>query len=69
MTIWRSFRNAAPVATTSAALRIAGFERRVAIAFTFDAETVTIVRVFYGGRDYEALLCETDRAGPARPER
>ena len=52
-----------------AGLRIAGFERRVAIAFTFDAETVTIVRVFYGGRDYEALLCETDRAGPARPER
>ena len=37
-------------------LRVTGFERRVAIAFTFDAEVVRIGRIFYGGRDYEALL-------------
>jgi toxin ParE1/3/4 len=37
-------------------LRIIGFERRVAIAFTFDEEHVRIGRILYGGRDYEALL-------------
>jgi toxin ParE1/3/4 len=43
-----------------AGLRIVGFERRVAIAFEFDARTVRIGRVFYGGRDYEALLRDPD---------
>jgi len=33
---------------------IIGFERRVAIAFTVDAERVTILRIFYGGRSWEA---------------
>lgn len=37
-------------------LRIVGFERRVAIVFTFDADHVRIGRILYGGRDYEALL-------------
>lgn len=37
-------------------LRVTGFERRVAIAFAFDDRTVTIARIFYGGRDYAALL-------------
>ena len=37
-------------------LRIAGFERRVAIAFVFDSEAVRVGRIFYGGRDYQALL-------------
>ena len=37
-------------------LRIIGFERRAAIAFMFDADAVRIVRIFYGGREYEALL-------------
>jgi toxin ParE1/3/4 len=37
-------------------LRIIGFERRVAIAFTFDDKQVRIGRIFYGGRDYEAML-------------
>lgn len=37
-------------------LRIIGFERRVAIAFTFDERHVRIGRIFYGGRNYEALL-------------
>lgn len=39
-------------------LRIIGYERRVTIAFTFDDQRVRIGRVFYGGRDYEALLGE-----------
>lgn len=37
-------------------LRIVGFERRVTIAFSVDAEHVTILRVLYGGRDWEAEL-------------
>lgn len=41
-------------------LRIAGFERRVAIAFTFDADHVRIGRIFYGGRDYQTLLGATN---------
>jgi toxin ParE1/3/4 len=37
-------------------LRIVGFERRVLIAFTIEAEHVRVGRIFYGGRDYEALF-------------
>jgi toxin ParE1/3/4 len=37
-------------------LRIVGFERRVVLAFSVTHETVVIGRIFYGGRDYEALL-------------
>jgi toxin ParE1/3/4 len=32
-------------------LRVVGFERRVTIAFHFDADTVTFDRILYGGRD------------------
>lgn len=32
-------------------LRVVGFERRVAIAFRVDKETVAIERVLYGGRN------------------
>ena len=34
-------------------LRIVGFERRVSIAFTVDDRTVTFLRFFYGGQDWE----------------
>lgn len=34
-------------------LRIVGFERRITIAFTVSAEAVTILRIFYAGRDWE----------------
>jgi toxin ParE1/3/4 len=34
-------------------LRIVGFERRVTIAFSVDDGRVTILRVFYGGQDWE----------------
>ncbi len=37
-------------------LRIVGFERRITIAFSVDEERVTILRLFYGGRDWEELL-------------
>jgi toxin ParE1/3/4 len=37
-------------------LRVVGFERRVTIAFTVSAEAVTILRVFYDGRDWEKEL-------------
>jgi toxin ParE1/3/4 len=40
-------------------LRITSFERRVVIAFTITPELVRIGRIFYGGRDYEALLGES----------
>jgi toxin ParE1/3/4 len=34
-------------------LRIMGFERRVTIAFEVGADTVTILRLFYGGQNWE----------------
>jgi toxin ParE1/3/4 len=37
-------------------LRVAGFERRINIAFIVTADAVIIEGVFYGGRDYESVL-------------
>ncbi len=34
-------------------LRVIGFERRLTIAFTVGEETVTVLRVFGAGRDWE----------------
>lgn len=34
-------------------LRIVGFERRLLVAFTVDEESVTILRLFYGGQRWE----------------
>lgn len=34
-------------------LRIIGFERRVTIAFMVTDQTVTILRLFYGGQNWE----------------
>jgi len=39
-------------------LRTVGFERRVTIAFTVAAETVTILRILYGGRNLETAFDE-----------
>jgi toxin ParE1/3/4 len=33
-------------------LRIIGFERRASIAFILENDTVRILRIFYGGRDF-----------------
>jgi toxin ParE1/3/4 len=37
-------------------LRIVGFERRVTIAFTVEETRVVILRVFYGGRNWEGMF-------------
>lgn len=37
-------------------LRIIGFERRLTIAFVVGAETVTILRVFASGRNWETTF-------------
>lgn len=37
-------------------VRTIGFERRAVIAFRLEGETVRILRIFYGGRDYEDNL-------------
>jgi len=37
-------------------LRITNYKKRVVIAFMVEAEVVSIIGVFYGGQDYEAIL-------------
>lgn len=37
-------------------LRILGFERRLTIALTVDDETVTVLRVFTAGKNWETSL-------------
>lgn len=37
-------------------LRITGFERRVTIAFIVDDEKASILRLFYGGQDWESEI-------------
>ncbi len=39
-------------------LRIISFQRRVMIAFNVSGDLVVINRIFYGGRNIEALLSE-----------
>jgi toxin ParE1/3/4 len=39
-------------------VRLLNLDRRVAIAYRVSAEEVTILRIFYAGRDYEAALSE-----------
>ncbi len=41
-----------------AGLRSVGFERRVTIFFQVAEETVSILRIFYAGRDWQAFLDE-----------
>jgi len=41
-------------------LRVAGFERRVSIAFQVGTESVTILRILYAGRDLEKTLGEPE---------
>ncbi len=43
-------------------LRTIGFRKRVTIAFDVDGDTITIIGVFYGGRDFEfALSADTEQ--------
>lgn len=39
-----------------AGLRIIGFRHQATIAFDVEGETVSIIGIYYGGRDFEALL-------------
>lgn len=39
-------------------LRVVGFERRVSLAFLVGSDTVTFVRILYGGRDLGAVFDE-----------
>jgi toxin ParE1/3/4 len=39
-------------------VRIVGFERRVTVLFTVTDSNVVILRLFYGGQDFERLLEE-----------
>jgi toxin ParE1/3/4 len=39
--------------TSGRGIRTMGFERRATIVFRVKAREVVIVRIFYGGRDYE----------------
>jgi toxin ParE1/3/4 len=41
-------------------IRSLGFERRATIIFRVDDDIVRIVRVFYAGRDFEALFRKPD---------
>ena len=40
-------------------LRIVGFERRATLAMLVDADTITVLRILYGGRDI-GVLAEGD---------
>jgi toxin ParE1/3/4 len=39
-------------------LRITGFERRITLAFMVDNDRVTILRLFYGGQNWEPAFAE-----------
>ena len=39
-----------------AGLRIVSFERRVTVAFEVEEDRATILRLFYGGRDWEGAF-------------
>ena len=41
-------------------LRITNYKKRAVIAFDVDGEQVSILGVFYGGRDYESVLRDDD---------
>ncbi|MBX7434177.1 type II toxin-antitoxin system RelE/ParE family toxin [Mycobacterium sp. Y57] len=41
-------------------LRTIGFKRRVVIAFAVLGQAVVIIGIFYGGRDYEAVLSDPE---------
>ncbi|MGI6245232.1 MAG: type II toxin-antitoxin system RelE/ParE family toxin [Pseudochelatococcus sp.] len=40
----------------SPGLRVVGFEKRITIAFSVEEDSVHILRIFYGGVDWESIL-------------
>ena len=49
-------RFAAPAVTTFAPVCESLHRKRTVIAFEVDAKTVSILGIFYGGRDYESVF-------------
>lgn len=49
-------------------LRTASFRKRTTIAFAILDETLAIVGVFYGGRDFESILRQSSTAEDEPPE-
>lgn len=45
-----------PRADLRPGLRVMSYRRRATIAFAVEEDTVVIAGIFYGGRDYEAIL-------------
>lgn len=45
-------------------LRITHYRKRAVVAFSVDAARVSILGVFYGGRDYESLMDTDDTDAP-----
>lgn len=41
-------------------LRVTNYRKRAVIAFNVDTDVVSIIGVFYGGRDFETLLRDND---------
>lgn len=41
-------------------LRTVGYRKHVVVAFAVLDDTVAILGIFYGGRDYETILAEAD---------
>jgi plasmid stabilization system protein ParE len=41
-------------------LRTIGYKKRVVIAFAILDDTVAVLGIFYGGRDYETILTEAE---------
>lgn len=41
-------------------LRTVGYKKRVVIAFAVLDDTVAVLGIFYGGRDYETVLAEAN---------
>lgn len=41
-------------------LRTMGYKKRVIIAFAVLEDSVAVLGIFYGGRDYKAILTETE---------
>jgi toxin ParE1/3/4 len=41
-------------------VRVIGYRRRAAIAFTVEPDAVVILGIYYGGQDYEAAFAEPD---------
>lgn len=46
-------------------LRVTHYKKRAVIAFSVNREQVSILGIFYGGRDYESFLQEDPEGGPA----